>query len=208
VFVFEHPAREDLEAAVGWMWDRDVPFRVTTTAPLAGAVEGLAGDLDLVPTGEIPGMALGSLDGIAPSESVAAISEVTDAEGLEAFAATFATSFDVGDDVARRLHPTVLLTDDDLRFFLARVDGRAVGCGMLARSGDVAGVYTVGVVDGSRQRGIGTAVTRAVLRAGREAGCAVGALQASELGDRIYERMGFETVVTYRLFESATPTDY
>ena len=44
-------------------------------------------------------------------------------------------------------------------------------------------------------------MTREVLRAGREAGCQVGVLHSSEMGYPLYERMGFETVVTYQQFE-------
>lgn len=68
----------------------------------------------------------------------------------------------------------------------------------------MAGVYSVGVVEAFRRRGIGEAMTRAVLRAGREAGCRVAVLQSSEMGRPLYERMGFETVVTYHHFEPAT----
>jgi predicted acetyltransferase len=71
------------------------------------------------------------------------------------------------------------------------------------QSGDVAGVYSIGVVEEFRRRGIGDAMSRAVLRAGHEAGCQVGVLQLSEMGYPLYEQLGFETVVTYHQFEPA-----
>lgn len=203
VFVFGPPPREDLEAAVAWMRGRDVPFQVTVVESASGVIEDLAGDLGLVAVGEMPGMAVDPLDEVAPRPAAAEVSEVTDSDGLEDFAGAFASAFGVSHEVARSLHPPSLLTDDELRLLVGRVSGRPVACGMLSRTGDVAGVYTVGVIEGFRRRGIGEAVTRAVLRTGHEAGCAVGVLQASEVGYRIYERLGFETVVTYCVFEPA-----
>lgn len=46
-------------------------------------------------------------------------------------------------------------------------------------------------------------MTWATLRAGRDAGRRVGLPQSSEMGVPVYERMGFETVVTYRHFAPA-----
>jgi len=40
---------------------------------------------------------------------------------------------------------------------------------------------------------------RSVLR-GREAGCSVAVLEASELGKPVYERMGFRVVAPYKTF--------
>ena len=72
------------------------------------------------------------------------------------------------------------------------------------RTGDTAGVYSIGVVEGYRRRGIGRAMTLAVLRLGRDAGCRIGVLQSSEMGYPLYEAMGFESVETYHHFEPVT----
>ncbi|MFC7192206.1 GNAT family N-acetyltransferase [Halocatena marina] len=83
------------------------------------------------------------------------------------------------------------------------MDGRPAATGLLIQSGHVAGVYSIGVVEEFRRRGIGKAMSWEVLRAGREAGCQVGVLQSSEMGSPLYEKMGFETTVTYHHFEPA-----
>jgi hypothetical protein len=44
-------------------------------------------------------------------------------------------------------------------------------------------------------------MTRAVLRAARDAGLRIAALQASDAGRRIYERIGFREVCRFRLHE-------
>lgn len=86
---------------------------------------------------------------------------------------------------------------------MGRVDDKPVACGLLVRTDDVAGVYTIGVVDEFRRQGIGEAMTWAVLHAGYERGCRVGVLQSSDMAYTLYEKMGFETVVTYHHFEPA-----
>jgi GNAT superfamily N-acetyltransferase len=88
----------------------------------------------------------------------------------------------------------------DLVRFEARLDGRIVGTSALLAHAGIAGVDTVTVAEAYRRRGLGAAVTAAALAAGRERGLTTGTLQAtSRAGRRVYERMGFETVGTYRM---------
>ncbi len=202
VFLFEVPHAGDLSAAVAWMAERDVPFLVTVTGPVLENVTSHLDDLDLVRAGEQPGMAMASLDGIPPPGSAADIAEVTDPDEREAFSAVTASAFGMEPDGAEQLDRAALAAEN-VRLFLGSLDGRPAASGLLVRSGDVAGLYSIGVREPFRRRGIGEAMSRAVLRAGREAGCRVGVLQSSEMGYPLYERMGFETVVTYHQFEPA-----
>jgi len=205
VFVFEAPSADRLSAAVEWMAQRDVPFWVTVADPVVEAIEESLSDrdYDLVKAAEHPGMAMAPLDEIPPAESVAEIREVTDPDDLDAFSRVAASVFEIPLAVEKRIDETALAIDD-VRLFLGNVDGDPAACGLLSRTGDVAGVYTIGVVDAYRRRGIGEAMSREVLRAGRDARCPVGALQSSEMAYPLYESMGFETVRTYHLFEPAS----
>ena len=65
-------------------------------------------------------------------------------------------------------------------------------------------MYTIAVREAFRRRGIGELLTWETLRAGRDLGCEVGVLQASEMGKPIYARMGFEETVRYRMLVPAT----
>ncbi|WP_290815388.1 GNAT family N-acetyltransferase [Halovivax sp.] len=202
VFVFDAPPTDELSAAVAWMAERDVPFWVTVAEPVVEDVAIHLADLDLVQTVEQPGMAMASLDEIPSRDSVAEIAEVTDPDEREDFSTVTASAFGWPPDVVEPVDRAALAADD-VRPFLGSVDGHPAASGLLVRSGDVAGVYSIGVVEEFRRRGIGDAMSRTVLRAGREAGCRVGVLQSSEMGYPLYERMGFETVVTYHQFELA-----
>lgn len=205
IFIFDSPSRRDLEAAVTWMLKRDVPFWVTVPEPLTEEVREHATEIDLVMRDEVtPGMVLTSLDELPSNEVTTDISTVSNTDELDEYVEVAATVFGMSKDKVRQTNPPSLLDDDEMSVFVGRVDGQPVACGRLVRSGDVAGVYAIGVVEEFRRRGIGEAMTWEVLRAGREAGCQVGVLQSSEMAYSLYERMGFETVVNYRHFEPAT----
>ena len=75
--------------------------------------------------------------------------------------------------------------------------GEPVVSGLGWRTGRTAGVYSIATVPSARRRGYGAAMTARVVADGVAAGCDVAALQASEMGRPIYERLGFRTVVRY-----------
>lgn len=84
--------------------------------------------------------------------------------------------------------------------FAATLEGRTVGTALLLTTHDVAGIYVVTTLPEYRSRGIGTAVTAAALETARERGLRVGTLQASQLGEPVYRRMGFAKVDEYRVY--------
>lgn len=81
--------------------------------------------------------------------------------------------------------------------FGAWLDGRIAGHATLhlttGRLG-VAGIYSVGVVPAARNRGIGVAVTLAVCELARQLGCRHALLNSTEMGERVYGRIGFESL--------------
>ena len=104
------------------------------------------------------------------------------------------------DWVVRSLIPEPFLTDPDVALTTVLLDGKPVGHSLAIRSGDVCGVYNVGALPSVRRRGVGTAATWAAVAAGRRWGCRVAVLQSSEMGQSVYEAMGFRTVVRYAEF--------
>ncbi|MEU4270902.1 GNAT family N-acetyltransferase [Streptomyces sp. NPDC026092] len=70
----------------------------------------------------------------------------------------------------------------------------------------MAGVYVVTTTEDQHRQGIGAALTVAALEAGRARGLTVGTLQSSPAGFPVYERLGFETVATYELFQISPTT--
>lgn len=208
VFVFQTPDREDLADAVAWMRDRDAPFQVKVADGALAAVDAFADDLGVAATDDPqPGMVLASLEDVPEPDETVDVEHVTDDAGLDDVVEVSGDAFGMPPALARESMPASLLDDESMQLVLARVDGEPVASGLLVQHADVAGVYTIAVRESFRRRGLGTAVTWAVLRAGRDAGAVVGTLQSSKLGYSVYEAMGFETVVEYHLFEDATGGD-
>lgn len=154
VFVFDAPPIGELSAAVAWMSERDVPFWVTVTEPVVEEVTNHLADLDLVRVVEQPGMAMASLDEIPLRNSAADIAEVTDPDKRDDFSTVTASAFEWPLDVVEQVDQAALAADD-MRLFLGRVNGHPAASGLLIQSGDVAGVYTIGVVEEFRRQGIG-----------------------------------------------------
>jgi len=75
--------------------------------------------------------------------------------------------------------------------FLGELDGEPVATVSLLTAGGAAGIYNVTTLERVRGLGIGAAMTAAAVTAGRERELRTATLQASTMGRRIYERLGF-----------------
>ena len=87
-----------------------------------------------------------------------------------------------------------------LAAYLGRLDGEAVATSMLLLSGGVAGIFNVATVEQARGRGAGAAMTYAPLLEARRRGYRIAILQSSEMGFRVYERLGFREYCRFSEF--------
>jgi GNAT superfamily N-acetyltransferase len=90
-----------------------------------------------------------------------------------------------------------LLDKPECVVYVGYAHGDPVVSGLGWRTGRTIGVYSIATIESARRRGYGAAMTARVVADGVVAGCDVAALQASEIGRPIYERLGFRTVVRY-----------
>jgi hypothetical protein len=93
--------------------------------------------------------------------------------------------------MADALSTPVVVGYPSAAFATAHIDDRMIGSGTLWIADGVAGILNVGTLDVARGRGVGYAVTLALLLRAREVGADHAALHASPAGFRIYLRMGF-----------------
>ena len=77
---------------------------------------------------------------------------------------------------------------------VASVDGRPVACGTAYLTGTTAGLYNIATLEEARGRGIGYAVTVALMERARIGGAQHAVLHASESGRPVYARAGFVDV--------------
>jgi GNAT superfamily N-acetyltransferase len=135
------------------------------------------------------------------------IRRVADEQTLEDHKRALTAGFQMLEEWAHLVMTMKLLERADCAFYTGYADGRPVTTGAGIRTGRTIGVYNISTVDDARRRGYGEAMTRHILFDAAHLGCDVGALQASQMGLPIYERMGFRTVVQYLAFVEPAATD-
>ena len=198
VLALDSAARpEDVMAAIEWIESKGVPASVQARDDVEGIVrpvlEAVGMVADPTPT---PALVLEPVPAapVPPDEieiSVGGRELLRDwHEALESGA------------VFRRLFGRDLVSDPDIRLAVGYLDGQPVSSAAAIRSGPTIGIYAVATVERARRRGIGRAVTWAVIEAGRSAwGSTIAILQSSQMGLPVYRSMGFEEVATYTEYE-------
>ena len=146
----------------------------------------------------IPGMTLAMPASAKAPPSPLAIQQVRTPEQLVGFREAAFRGFGYPVAAARIFLDERLLGLPQVRLYSGLVGGAVVATSMLIATGAVAGIYWVATLEEQRGRGYGEALTWAAITGGREFGCGIASLQASNLGRPVYARMGFEHVIDYQ----------
>jgi hypothetical protein len=150
-----------------------------------------------------PGMVLAPLEGRPPVVPGLEIRRVDSPDLLRVYNDTMTAGFGGGAWAEPEiLRSTALLDVPGLAHYVGLVDGAPVATAMRFTSHRIAGVFNVSTVPAYRRRGIGEAITWRAALDGRAEGAIASALQASEMGAPVYERMGYRTWTNYQLWLS------
>jgi ribosomal protein S18 acetylase RimI-like enzyme len=84
---------------------------------------------------------------------------------------------------------------------VAEVESKIVGCGIAMIHGNVSWLGTIIVLPEYRKQGIGNKITRNLIEYCRSKGCTSELLTASEMGESVYRKLGFEINSTYVFYK-------
>ena len=87
-----------------------------------------------------------------------------------------------------------------VRTVVAQLDGIPVAVAQGILVGDAVSLFNVTTLEAARGRGIGAAVTVAILRDATERGARFGVLESSDMGLSVYRRIGFRDVGFFRVY--------
>ena len=187
-------------AAIEFFDEHGGPFILRVREGVDPESERAARECGLRYTDTVPGMVMRDPKRTTETRPDLTIQTIHDDASLEDHRSVVADAFDMPADLARYFLTMQLFGTPDVVGYVGYVDGKAVATSALFMTHRVAGVYNVATRREYRKRGIGEAMTWRAIGDGMEAGCLMASLQASELGQPVYERMGFRTVAPYRTF--------
>lgn len=177
-------AGEFIARGLPWMWwttpshtSQELEDALIGLGLVAADTPGMHAELDSVPAAEA------SLEAVEVS--------VDDPD----FGRVFIEGFGLPEFVLEPLQDLLRLFETEEQVaVLVRADGRPAGVASGLFLGDTIGIYNVTTLDEHRGRGVGSAATAAVMRAGAERGCTNAILHSSEMGRGVYHRLGFREV--------------
>lgn len=137
----------------------------------------------------------------------ATLEHVEDPDGLREVAAVLGNAYallGLPESVTARVlgEPERMLAPHRL-WFLARSEGTPAAAAMVLLSHSIAGIYWVGARPALRGSRLGEACTRAAIDAAFACGARAVVLQASRLGEAVYQRIGFREFTRYPWYLSA-----
>jgi len=195
VMVSAPSAPDDIRALYERLVDEQVPCSITTCTASYGATAELIAALGLQSEArETPLMTA------SPHTFVSAVPppslEIRKISASEAVASAqvFANGFGTSVDIAMLFHGNEVMALPECHYYVGAVDGIDVCVGMGAREGDWIGVFSIATLPEARGHGYGAAITSRVVADGFADGATMALLQASAMGESVYQRLGFTTV--------------
>jgi GNAT superfamily N-acetyltransferase len=144
-----------------------------------------------------PGMAvdLSKIPNHLPVPDGFKINRVENAEGMKTWLKTFLEGYGIPPEIEAPFLDMMLATlPGTWMSYLATVNGEAVAASSVFYDVGVANIMNVATLSDWRGKGIGAAITLQPLLDAREQGYQVGVLESSDMGYKVYQRMGFKEI--------------
>lgn len=196
-----NPGRIDeaIVQAIGRCKSRDVPMLWQvgpTTSPTDLGDHLLSHGFTYA--GETPGMAidLQTLNENSSTPDGLKIHKIEDPETLKIWNHVLTKGFDMPDFIADAFLDFGLSLGFDaqmpMRNYLALLNGEPVATSSVFLGAGVAGIYNVTTLPEARRQGIGALITLVPLLEARSSGYRIGVLHSSEMGYKVYRKLGFQ----------------
>jgi ribosomal protein S18 acetylase RimI-like enzyme len=130
------------------------------------------------------------------------------ADDLDLYVKTLAEGFEAPYELFQVLADPTVGKIDGYTLYLAELDGVPVGTGMTALDDDLIGIFNMSTLPAYRRRGYASAVTTELVRAGFAAGATTAYLYASEMGEPVYESVGFRTEEYLTIISAPEPAEH
>lgn len=192
----------DLDGTLARVRAWGVPARWTvSSASTPPEHETALGERGLSLYDEWPGMVARVQDLPEPELGDATIVIVRSAAQSDEWSAVMRDALGAATEAGRLMsmaHAWPHMHNAGLFYFLLRLRGTAVATGLLRSASGAAGVYGITVRRAFRRRGLGTLATLIAVQEGARRGATIAALQATREGFPVYEKLGFQTLTSFR----------
>jgi len=185
---------------VGWCDERELPFACMVAPDAIEAAAPVCERLGLVYAADWPLM-------VCPGEAAAdfqvhdvEIRKLQTEDDYSGMVEVMASAYQMPATSVRRAMPLRLMQSPSLDIYLAERDGKILSTVTVTRHGEVIGVWAMGThVDAQGQK-IGKALLSRVMFGARQAGTAAFFLGATPAGFPLYQRLGYETLYTAKVW--------
>jgi GNAT superfamily N-acetyltransferase len=192
----------DVDATFTRLRSWNVPARWTvSSASTPAGYEAALEKRGLTLYDEWPGMVARIEDLPEPELREATIEVVRTASVSEEWTDVMCDAFGVSAEIAgfmREAHAWPHMHNTGLLYLLVRIAGEAVATGLLRSAAGAAGIYGITVRRGFQRRGLGRLATLVTVQEGARRGATIAILQATKEGFPVYEKLGFQTITSFR----------
>jgi hypothetical protein len=183
-----------------------LPYSLQTRPGLETRVSALVAEEGLVRRPrDIPFMVADDDARMSVNSSPALNIRVVPPDEVSVYIEALAAGFSMPIEIAEQLTSTKTITLPGLRLYLGETEGTPVATGLGITGHGAVGVFNISTIESQRGNGYGAAITAQCAIDGFTDGAQVAYLQSTEMGESVYERIGFTTTERWAIFETPQP---